>query len=432
MLDPNILQRLKELDIRTITQVVNKAQQEKNSLQLTLRVEPPYYFFKADVSKTALNKVIHYKSVVGYIAINGITYLILYYKNPEEVKDWLNNNADKIYKELFINIYQHIKIMHKKKPDTSVTETPTIETFSTSSMFDELQKISAELPNTYYPQGHTYIFLYEHALKCECFNDVNFFKFFCILSLIAQKSNIILQQRDTCHIHLKDLMAIIPPAFKRTPVKPKTTTPQTKPTEHSEKRTYQKAYVRFLDFSCKSGMVDEYALLDNGYIKIVFSKCFHNFFSTPPYIRIPFELVNMITNYNYKFLMYFILREFHNNPKYPCNINMHLKDLLKVADITTHESTKTAADRLNSYLKIMQDYHAIRNDDIDITPNDIKNNKVLKFRLFHFRIFTGELENDLNSEEPTEHTTTHEPTEKYEPSEAFLKANKELEERKNP
>lgn len=428
MLNPTILKKLKELNIRTITEAVNVAQQDENLLNITIRVEPPYFFVKTSLSKERLKKEIFKSGVIGYIAINGKGYLIVYIKNQDNQNRLMTEYKDKVYDSLFIDLYQHVEIRHKKKPEKN-TVTPTIDTFATSSIFDDLQELSNELPNVYYPQEHPYIYLYENALMKECFSSSDFFKFFSALTLIAEKSNIIIQQHNTCHIRPEDIMAIIPQSFKRA-----TKTLKTPVAEQPEKRKYQKTYIKFLDFACNSGMVDNYTILDSGYIQIVFNINIKNYFSEPPYIKIPYELVGEITKYNYKFLMYFIKREFHNNPQYPCNINIKLKELLKITGITTHDTLEVAADRLNKYLDILKKYHAIRNDDIYVTPEDIHNNKPLRFRLFHFRFFINELMSlEIEESEEMEEPTPEEPNpkaKKFIPSEAFLRANAEIDARK--
>ena len=185
-------------------------------------------------------------------------------------------------------------------------------------------------------------------------------------------------------------MAIVPSSFNRPPVKQKQTSYDepggiTEPT----KRPYQKSYIRFLDFAYEAGMVKQYNILDNKYVQIVFEDGFNTYFSEPPYIKIPFAMVKEITEYNYRFLMYFIKKEFHNNPKYPCFIKISLRELMELTNITTHDTLDTAADRLNKYLDILKKYHAIRSDDMDmeITSNEIHENEVLSFRLYHFRTY---------------------------------------------
>ncbi len=169
-------------------------------------------------------------------------------------------------------------------------------------------------------------------------------------------------------------------------------------------------------------MIKEFHILENGYIQIVFEDSFKNYFTEPPYIKLPFEFVSEITKYNYKFLMYFIKKEFHNNPKYPCNVNISLKELLNLTDITTHDTLQKAAQRLNTYFAILKKYNVIRKDDLYIEPGDIHKNITLKFRLFHFGIFEAKAIEEIITEE---HQEPKEPIEtEHKPSEAFEKANK--------
>ena len=158
MFNPIILQKLKELDIHTITQAVKKAQQEENLLNITIRVEPPYFFYETSSINSA-RKQLYKPYIIGYIAVNGTAYLIVYVKDKDIQEDVKRKYESKLHDNIFLDLYQHIEIKHKKKPGKSTSDkTITFDTFETSSILDELQEASNELPNTYYPQKHPYIY----------------------------------------------------------------------------------------------------------------------------------------------------------------------------------------------------------------------------------------------------------------------------------
>ncbi len=130
-------------------------------------------------------------------------------------------------------------------------------------------------------------------------------------------------------------------------------------------------------------MVKEFKLI-NEYISITFSDTFINELSKPPYIKIPFALLNDITTNNYKFIMFFINKLFSVNPSSPFFLNIKIKELLKITSISLSTSQAFAAERLNNYLAILEKYHVI-NEQILYNAEDIRKNKLLRFRLSHFK-----------------------------------------------
>lgn len=72
-------------------------------------------------------------------------------------------------------------------------------------------------------------------------------------------------------------------------------------------------------------MIQEYQVKEDC-IAITFSDSFINGLSTPPYIKIPFELLEKISLNNYKFILYFITKQFSNNPQKPFFINMKIQE----------------------------------------------------------------------------------------------------------
>ena len=158
---------------------------------------------------------------------------------------------------------------------------------------------------------------------------------YCTLLFIAEKSNIIKHKRTQCHICPKDLIAIIPNCFKYTRPKKESSKPK-------ERKSYSKSYNRFLRIACKTGMVKDFQLIEE-YLSITFTDTFLNELSQPPYIKIPFSLLDDITVYNYKFIMYFINRLFSVKPNFPYFINI----------VCQREDYSTKFDKIDYFSKIL-------------------------------------------------------------------------------
>jgi hypothetical protein len=171
-------------------------------------------------------------------------------------------------------------------------------------------------------------------------------------------------------------MAIIPNCFKYTRPKKNSSKPQ-------ERKSYSKSYITFLKIACKAGIVKDYQLVDE-YISITFTETFIKELSEPPYIKIPFSLLNDITTNNYQFIMYFINRLFSLNPNTPHFVNIKIKELLRVTGISISTSQAMAVKRLNNYLGILEKYQVI-SEQITYIAEDIRKNELLRFRLNHFK-----------------------------------------------
>ena len=146
-------------------------------------------------------------------------------------------------------------------------------------------------------------------------------------------------------------MAIIPNCYKYRRPKGNSLKPK-------ERKSYSKSYITFLKIACKVGIVKDFQLVDE-YISITFTETFMKELSEPPYIKIPFGLLNDITTNNYQFIMYFINRLFSLKPSTPHFVNIKIKELLKVTGISTSTSQAMAVNRLNNYLGILEKYQVI-------------------------------------------------------------------------
>lgn len=382
MFDDAILQKLIELNINTITATVKEAKNAKGIYTIStlpIGVDIPYLFITL-YDDSQLNKFIRNSEVIGYISVNGITTLILYLPKPERqnifvpllnIKD--NNLNYFVCNQLTLQYTDKITIFHKNPKNKKRTNS------TTTSILDNIAELSQKPNNIFYADyslKHPYLYLYKQPLTTNNFNDFKYFKLYCTLLFIAEKSNIIKHKRTQCHICPKDLMAIIPKCFKY--VRPKNESSKSK-----ELKTYSKSYNEFLKIAYKAGMVKEFKLI-NEYISITFSDTFINELSKPPYIKIPFALLNDITTNNYKFIMFFINKLFSVNPSSPFFLNIKIKELLKITSISLSTSQAFAAERLNNYLAILEKYHVI-NEQILYNAEDIRKNKLLRFRLSHFK-----------------------------------------------
>lgn len=392
MFKPEILQKLKDLNINTITNILKEAESVHPLTNLPLYVKPPYFFVTL-YDNELLNKNIRLKNTVGYLTVNGTTTLIVYIRDPEQQNKFLpllnikSDNSNFMFTDtLELKYTDKISIFHK-----SFKKKANVDTSAQVSILDEFAELSKKPNNLFYAdyaRKHPYFYFYKKPLESKenNFKDYKFFKLYCTLLYIAEKSNIIKQKRTQCHISPKDLMAIIPNCFKYIH--------KENPSKTTEEKAnkYSKGYITFLKAAFKAGIIEK-ARIEDGYISIKFSDSFLNELCEPPYIKIPFGLVNEISTNNYQFIMYFISRQFSNNPKNPYFIKIKIKELLKLGNISLSTSQTMAAKRLNTYLSILDRYHAI-NLEIAYIAEDIKKDRLLKFRLYPFKHISIDIEED--------------------------------------
>ena len=382
MFDTKILDKLLELNINTITSIVKEAKNAKGVYSIStlpIGVDFPYLFITL-YDDSQLDELIRSSGVIGYITVNGITTLILYIPKPEKQNQFIplinvkgNNQNYFVCNELTLQYTDKITVFHKdfKKKDGAKS--------AKVSILDNIAELSQKPNNIFYAdysKKHPCFYLYKQSLTRRIFNTFKGFKLYCTLLFIAEKSNIIKHKRTQCHIYPKDLMAIIPNCFKYTRPKKNSSKPQ-------ERKSYSKSYITFLKIACKAGIVKDYQLVDE-YISITFTETFIKELSEPPYIKIPFSLLNDITTNNYQFIMYFINRLFSLNPNTPHFVNIKIKELLRVTGISISTSQAMAVKRLNSYLGILEKYQVI-SEQITYIAEDIRKNKLLRFRLNHFK-----------------------------------------------
>lgn len=392
MFKPEILQKLKDLNINTITNTLKEAEHIHPLINLPLSVRCPYFFVTL-YDDSLLNQFIRLKEAIGYLTINGATTLILYIRDPEQQKKFaptINIKSDEgnfmFMDSLELKYTDKISIFHK-----SFKKKANVDTSAQVSILDEFAELSKKPNNLFYAdyaRKHPYFYFYKKPLESKenNFQDYKFFKLYCTLLYIAEKSNIIKQKRTQCHISPKDLGAIIPNCFKYVRKKNSSTITE------GEAKTYSKSYITFLNAAFKAGIIEKHKLKD-GYISLTFSDSFLKELCEPPYIKIPFALVNEISTNNYKFIMYFISRQFSNNPKKPYFVKIKIRELLKLGNISLSTSQTMAAKRLNSYLSILDRYHAI-NLVVMYIAEDIRKDRLLKFRLYPFKHISIDIEED--------------------------------------
>lgn len=404
MFNPTTLQKLKELNINTITTTLKEAESIHPLAILPISVKPPYFFVTL-YDEELFNKYIRSQNTIGYLTVNGTTTLILYIRDSEQQKKFVpiinikSDDSNFMFTDsLTLKHTDKISIFHK-----SFKKKVNVDTSAQVSILDELAELSKKPNNLFYAdyaRKHPYFYFYKKPLESKenNFKDHNFFKLYCTLLYIAEKSNIIKQKRTQCHIYIKDLMAIIPNCFKYIRKKEGTSSP-------TKKKTYSKSYITFLDKAKETGLIREYQPKEE-YISITFSDTFLNKLSEPPYTKIPFELLGDISSNNYKFIMNFIIKQFSNNPNKPYFIKIKIKELLKISNISLSTSNAMATDRLNRYLRILEKYQVI-SQPITYIADNVKKNTLLNFRLHPFKhinleISACDFDNEENEEENEE------------------------------
>lgn len=440
MFKSEILLQLKQLNIKTITDTLKEAESIHPLKSLPLKVELPYCLCKIN-SDAAFDMWYSKVPNIGYIAINGIKYIILFAgtKN-QKLRDFIILNKDvpnpngeyELTSIIDLKYSDNINIFHRQKPKKKQEEkpkettTPAIEPLC-GLFADTVEAKPNNLFYFEYAMKHPSFYLYARALNNDMrFKDFKHFKLYCTLLFIAEKSSITKHKRNECYISSKDILAVLPDYFRN-------------------QNNNSNAVKNFLELACSTGMLNEYNI-ENEYYKLTYSDTFMGNLSTPPYTKVPLELVNDITPHNHKFILYFILRNFKNNPKKPYFINIKTKELLKLSEIKIR-TLSDAADRLKTYFSILEKYQAVRpfanpDNDNTVTVEDIRNNNLLSFRLYKFQQPKQTDYFNLDDEEPGEESSSSssddvfdEPTppnpkaKKFIPSEAFLKANAEIDAR---
>jgi len=399
MFKDSIIKKLKELNINTINQTLKEAESIKPLICLPISVRPPYFFLTI-YDESSLDKYIRQKGTIGYIVVNGITTLILYIPNPEQqkriipiVNQDVNKNC-KFVSILELNNSDKIAIFHKEKKKK---EQP-LSTPKKTSILDELDELSNKPNNLFYAdyaRKHPSFYFYKKPLESTTnkFKDYKFFKLYCTLIYLAEKSNVIKHKRTQCHISPKDLISIIPNCLKYNRQKGKSSQP-------IKKRTYSKSYITFLDNAKESNLIYEYQLKGE-YISIIFSESFISELGEPPYTKLPFSLIDEISSYNYRFILYFVIKQFSNNPSQPYFVKIKIKNLLGKADIRLSTSNTMAAERLNTYFRILERYHVI-DDLITYVADDIRRNTLIDFRLYHFQTISDDIYDEYEDWEEEE------------------------------
>ena len=447
MFNPEILKQLQELNIYTIKDTLKEAETIYPLVKLPLEIGIPYCLCKIN-NDNAFDKWYSKLPNIGYISVNGIKYIILYVaKENRKLFDFVTRNRNRPNPEgeyeltglLTLEYTDNIKIFHRPKPKKKQEETTTSETTTALAPLCGLfaDTVDSKPNNLFYIEyamKHQSFYLYATPLNNnKRFQNFKYFKLYCTLLFIAEKSSIIKHKRNECYISNDDLVAVIPDYFRN-------------------KGTKATIGNSLLHLACKAGILEKYCT-ENGYWKLTYTKAFMENLSTTPYIKVPLGLVNDVTIYNYKFILYFIVRNFSNNPKHPYFVNLRAKELLRLSEIKIR-TLSNAAERLNTYFAILAKYHGVRpsiayDNDNNVTEDDIRNNNLLSFRLYKFQqpkvtdegISFGEDEEPGENEKIETSSSTSsssddldEPTppQPFEQTDAFRKANAELDKRKNP
>ena len=376
-----ILNKLISLNVNTITKTATFAK-GKTLQSLRLNVNVPYFFLTL-FDDSLLNTGMRKKSTIGYIKINGITTLILYIPNGRVNLDSASDNY-KFTTSLTLSDSDKIEIWHKPTPKNPQNQDTTAQT----SIIDELTALSEKPSNVYYwdyAMAHPSVYIYKSVLENDTrFNDYKYFRLYCTLLFIAEKSNIIKHHRQTCHITSTELLATLPDSYKYEKQTKDKDLNKNLPERPDSKKQYSKTFIKFLDSARREGLIERYAH-HGDYIAITFTNAFLAPLSAPPYAKVPIFLIqNEINKYNYRFMLYFILRQMRNNPNKPYFIKIKIQELLSIIGIGKHTSHTIAADRLNAYMAILANYGVVHHPQT-YTAKDIRKNTLISFRMYKFK-----------------------------------------------
>ena len=376
-----ILDKLISLNVNTITKSATFAK-GKTLQSLRLNVNVPYFFLTL-FDDLLLNQSLRKKSTIGYIKVNGITTLILYIPNGRVNLESTNDNY-KFTTSLTLSESDKIEIWHKPTPKNPQTQDTTAQT----SIIDELTALSEKPSNVYYwdyAMAHPSVYLYKSVLENDTrFNDYKYFRLYSTLLFIAEKSNIIKHKRHTCHITPTELLATLPDSYKYEKQQKDKDLNNPPDVPESTKKQYQKTYQKFLDSARREGLIERYAQ-HGDYIAITFTNAFLAPLSAPPYAKVPIFLIQEeITQYNYRFMLYFILKQMKNNPNKPYFVKVKIQELLSILGIGKHTSQTIAAERLNAYIAILANYGVIHHPQ-KYTAKDIRKNTLISFRMYKFK-----------------------------------------------
>lgn len=377
MFNKEILNRLIDLNINSITKSAAFAI-GRDLQSLRLMVDVPYYFLTIYDDST-LNQLLRRKGTVAYIKKNGITTLILYLPAQNIGTDEESANY-KFTDNLTLSDSDKIEVWHKPRP-----KNPTSADTANLSIVEVLDVLTGKPSNVYYwhyAMAHPSFYLYQSVLDSDVrFKDFKYFRLYCTLLFIAEKSNVIKHNRHVCHITPAELSATLPKNYKYTKAK------QDLANIPEGKKQYTKTYIKFLDTARTEGLIADYAQ-DDEYISITFSDSFLAPLGAPPYAKIPFYLMQEdITQHNYRFMMYFIMRQMRNNPAKPYYVKIRIKELLKIVGLGTHTNQELAAQRLSAYMAILANNGALAHPRI-YTKADIRKNTLIQFRLYKFKAYS--------------------------------------------
>ena len=410
----------------------------ENQTTLNVYAEPPLFIFQMLNNDTTYYNA---PTCKGRIRYNDSTYLIMRYKNPKTQQTLLDLKGQVINGNLIVLVGIILSdnpdntINFEIKGETSQTSSIVANTSPKSKDFTKYNNPKSKDPtqNLFfidYAQRYPYLNLYQQTI-CENLTitqDYKTFELYCTIVYIAMKSKLFKSKGNVCKIYPEHLIAILPNDLKRKP----------NSKEPKERIKYSKSYTTFINSAIEAGMLTKAELNEeHHYIEMTVSDVILKGINTYPYNKIPFGLLNDMNKYNFNFFMYFINRMFTIHPSKPHFVSIKVQDLIKIANISTNQSAQHCADRLNNCFWILKKYNAIS----PMTPllaADIRNNKLLQFRLYKFAFDSqddedeepGEESSNTSSDDELDEPTPPNPkAKKFIPSEAFLKANAEIDAR---
>lgn len=176
MFDIKILDKLIELNINTIANIVKEAKNAKGVYlisTLSIGVDMPYFFMTL-YDDSQLDELIRGSGVVGYIILNGITTLILYITKPERQNEFLSTLGIKdnslnyfVNNTLAIQYTDKITIFHKEFKNKERSS------LAPKSILDDIAELSQKPNNIFYTdysKKHPCFYLYKQSLTRKIFN----------------------------------------------------------------------------------------------------------------------------------------------------------------------------------------------------------------------------------------------------------------------
>lgn len=400
----------------------------KNDNFLEVYSKPHIFLFQI-LNEKDIEPLFNKEDCIAQIYDEDLCYLVMDVQNPkaqqtfDEYKGFTIENTYTILKAVALDDNHDVKLILKNNGETSQTSTIVANALPKTKELTRYNNLNQQdLPQNLffidYAKRYPYLNLYQQAI-CEnptITQDYKTFELYCTVVYIAMKSKLFKSKGNVCKIYPDDLLTILPKDLKRKP----------NSKEPKERTQYSKSYMTFINSAIEAGMlIKAEPNEEHYYLEITIPDIILNGIDTYPYNKIPFELFHDMNRYNFNFLMYFINRMFSIHPNKPYFVNIKVKELIKIANISINQSAQHCANRLNECFAILTKFGVISYTP-PLQPIDVKRNKLLKFRLYKFNIDSieedeeNEISSDTSSDDELDESTSQKSSGL---TEAFLRAN---------